>query len=416
MWPSNRLELSGEPPAAVRIPGPGSTRFPVLELASRMLRNGKILAVKGVGGFHLLCDATSARARPQPGERKRRDRKPLAVLFLDMEQVSAFAEADETARQVLLAPMRRLCCSGARRARRSPTRLPPGSSTVGAFLAYTPLHRALVRMVERPLVATSGNPSDEPMPIENDTAHAELGHIADAFLFHNRRILRHADDSVVRIIGGSRCQSGSAADWPRSGSNCRSSRRPSGNWRTSESGVGIHSGPRTLPGQHIGDLDTPSARGRYVANVADLTRLFGVEPTRIVHDAHPDYFTTRYAEERGLPCLAVQHHHAHIMACLAEHGERGPALGIAWDGTGYGDDGTIWGGEFLTVDASELPQVRIALAVPSCGRRPRRPRAPPLGRGYLLRGGRGDSRRAGLLDGRAEPTAARPCDHHGPPW
>ncbi|MGO9380575.1 MAG: carbamoyltransferase HypF, partial [Mycobacterium sp.] len=108
--------------------------------------------------------------------------------------------------------------------------------------------------------------------------------------------------------------------------------------------------PELFLGQHIGDLDTPSARGRYVANVADLTRLFGVEPTRIVHDAHPDYCTTRYAEERGLPCLAVQHHHAHIMACLAEHGEHGPALGIAWDGTGYGDDGTIWGGEFLTVD------------------------------------------------------------------
>jgi hydrogenase maturation protein HypF len=325
--------------------------LPVLEEASRMLRDGKILAVKGVGGFHLLCDATLAHAVRSLRELKRRDRKPFAVLFLDVERVSALAEVDEAARQALLGADAPIVLLRRRPGPALAEEVAPGLSTVGAFLAYTPLHRALVRMAERPLVATSGNSSDEPMPIDNDAARAELGHLADAFLVHNRRILRHADDSVVRIIAGGpvpiRIGRGLAPVRIQLPIEPPALLATGGHLKAA---VAFTRGRELFLGQHIGDLDTPGTRGRYVANVADLTRLFGVEPTRIVHDAHPDYFTTRYAEERGLPCLAVQHHHAHIMACLAEHGEHGPALGIAWDGTGYGDDGTIWGGEFLKVD------------------------------------------------------------------
>jgi hydrogenase maturation protein HypF len=351
--PRIRLEMGGGSAAMLHsgYSGSESTDLPVLEQASRLLRDGKILAVKGVGGFHLLCDATSAHAVRSLRERKRRDRKPLAVLFLDVKQVSAHGEVDETARQALLGADAPIVLLRRRADSTLADQVAPGLSTVGAFLAYTPLHRALVRMVERPLVATSGNASDEPMPIDNDAARAELGQLADAFLVHNRRILRHADDSLVRIIGGGPVPI-------RIGRGLAPVRielpiEPPGLLATGghlKAAVAFTRGRELFLGQHIGDLDTPGARERYVENVADLTRLFGVEPTRIVHDAHPDYFTTRYAEERGLPCLVVQHHHAHIMACLAEHGEHGPALGIAWDGTGYGDDGTIWGGEFLTVD------------------------------------------------------------------
>ena len=358
--PRIHLEMSGDSGAMPHsgYPSANSTDLPVLEQASCLLRDGKILAVKGVGGFHLLCDATSAQAVHKLRDRKLRDRKPLAVLFLDVGQVSGHAEVDEAARAALLGAESPIVLLRRRASSTLADDVAPGLSTVGAFLAYTPLHRALVRMVNRPLVATSGNASDEPMPIDNDVARAELGQIADAFLVHNRRILRHADDSLVRTIGGRpvpiRIGRGLAPVRIELPIEPPALLATGGHLKAA---VAFTRGRELFLGQHIGDLDTPGARGRYVENVADLARLFGVEPTRIVHDAHPDYFTTRYAEERGLPCLVVQHHHAHIMACLAEHGEHGPALGIAWDGTGYGDDGTIWGGEFLKVDGPNYRRV-----------------------------------------------------------
>ncbi len=332
---------------------PESTDLPVLEQAAAWLREGQILAVKGIGGFHLLCDATSAGAVQRLRDRKRRDRKPFAVLFLDVEGVSAHAEVDQAARTALADPAAPIVLLRRRAGSTLADEVAPGLSTVGAFLAYTPLHRALVRMADRPLVATSGNPSDEPMPVENEAARAELGPIADAFVLHDRRILRHADDSVVRIIGGRsvplRIGRGLAPVRIELPVEPPPLLATGGHLKAA---IALTRGRELFLGQHVGDLDTPSARRRYVENVADLARLLGVEPALVVHDGHPDYFTTRFAEERGLPRLAIQHHHAHIMACLAEHGERGPALGIAWDGTGYGTDGTIWGGEFLLVEGA----------------------------------------------------------------
>ncbi len=268
------------------------------------------------------------------------------------------AEVDAAAREVLLSPEAPILLLRRRAGSTLAEEIAPGLSTVGAFIAYTPQHRALVRMTGLPLVATSGNASDEPMPIDNDAARAVLGGIADAFLFHNRRILRHADDSVVRLIGGRPVPI-------RIGRGLAPVRivlpfEPPALLATGghlKAAVAFTRGHELFLGQHVGDLDTLAVRARYVETMADLTRLFGVWPRQIVHDAHPDYFTTRYAEQSGLPRLAVQHHHAHIMACLAEHGERGPALGIAWDGTGYGDDGTIWGGEFLKVEGPHYRRV-----------------------------------------------------------
>ncbi len=378
--PRIRLEMSGDSGAMPHSGYPGAcvTDLPVLEQASGLLRDGKILAVKGVGGFHLLCDATSGQAIRTLRERKRRDRKPLAVLFLDVEQVSGHAEVDAVAREALRGADSPIVLLLRRTGSTLADEVAPGLSTVGAFLAYTPLHRALVRMANRPLVATSGNPSDEPMPIDNDAARAELGQIADAFLLHDRRILRHADDSLVRTIGGRpvpiRIGRGLAPVRIELPIEPPALLATGGHLKAA---VAFTRGRELFLGQHVGDLDTPGARGRYVENIADLARLFGVAPTRIVHDAHPDYFTTRYAEERGLPCLAVQHHHAHVMACLAEHGEHGPALGIAWDGTGYGDDGTIWGGEFLKVDGANYARFGSLWPFPLVGgdraaREPRR--------------------------------------------
>ena len=204
---------------------------------------------------------------------------------------------------------------------------------MGAFLAYTPLHRALVRLAGRPLVATSANLTDEPMPVENEVARAELRSIADWMLLHDRRILRHSDDSVLRIIGGKSVPI-------RVGRGLVPLRivlpiEPPPLLATGghlKAAIAVTRGKELFLGQHIGDLDTRSARRRYLENVADLTRLFGVTPTRVVHDLHPDYFTTRFAEEQGLPRLAVQHHHAHIMACLAEVRRARPCPGdcLGW--------------------------------------------------------------------------------------
>jgi len=382
--PRIRLETSGDSVAMPRSGSsiPNSTDLPVLEQAAGLLRDGKIVAVKGVGGFHLLCDATSAHAVAQLRERKRRDRKPLAVLFLEVEQVSAHAEVEEAARKALLGPDSPILLLRRRAGSTLAPEIAPGLSTVGAFLAYTPVHRALVRMVDRPLVATSANATDEPMPIDNGAARAELSRIADAFLVHDRRILRHADDSVARIIGDSpvpiRIGRGLAPVRIELPVELPALLATGGHLKAA---IAFTRGRELFLGQHIGDLDTPGARRRYLENIADLTRLFGVEPRAIVHDAHPDYFTTRYAEERGLPCLAVQHHHAHIMACLAEHGEAGPALGIAWDGTGHGDDGTIWGGEFLVVDGPNYRRIGSLWPFPLVGgdRAAREPRLSAAG-------------------------------------
>ena len=291
-------------------------------------------------------------------ERKRRDRKPFAVLFLNLDQVAAHAELDESARQALVGPAAPIVLLSRRPDSALAPEVAPALSTVGVFLAYTPLHRALIRMVGRPLVATSANLTDEPMPVDNDVARDELRSIADWLLLHDRRILRHSDDSVLRVIGGRPTPI-------RIGRGLAPLRivlpiepppllATGGHLKTA---IAVTRGKELFLGQHLGDLDTLSARRRYLENVDDLPRLFGVTPSRIIHDLHPDYFTTRFAEDQGLPRLAVQHHHAHVMACLAEHGETGPALGIAWDGTGYGEDGTIWGGEFLVVDGADYRRV-----------------------------------------------------------
>jgi hydrogenase maturation protein HypF len=325
--------------------------LPVIAQAAASLRSGKILAVKGIGGFHLFCDATAPETVQRLRERKRRDRKPFAVLFADLEELDEHAELGDAASPALRSPAAPIVLLKRRESSTLAAAVAPGLGTLGAFLAYTPLHRALIRAVGTPLVATSGNPTDEPMPVDNDVARAELGPIADAFLLHDRRILRHADDSVVRMIGGRpvpvRIGRGLAPVRIELPIEPLSLLATGGHLKAA---IAFTRGRELFLGQHIGDLDTLSAQRRYRENVADLTRLFGVRPETVVHDRHPDYFTTRFAQEAGLPLIAVQHHHAHVLACLAEHGERGPALGIAWDGTGYGDDGTIWGGEFLIVD------------------------------------------------------------------
>ncbi len=350
----------------------------VIGRAAWLLRWGKILAVKGIGGFHLLCDATAPEVVQRLRDRKRRDRKPFAVLFADLGQLAAHAEVDEAASLALRSPAAPIVLLRRRQSSTLAAAVAPGLGSLGAFLAYTPLHRALIQAVGTPLVATSGNPTDEPMPVANEVARAELGQIADAFLLHDRRILRHADDSVVRMIGGRpvpvRIGRGLAPVRIELPLEPPPLLATGGHLKAA---IAFTRGRELFLGQHIGDLDTLSAQRRYRENVADLIKLFGVRPEAVVHDRHPDYFTTRFAQQMDLPLIDVQHHHAHVLACLAEHGERGPALGIAWDGTGHGDDGTIWGGEFMIVDGAHYRRAGSIWPFPLVGgdraaREPRR--------------------------------------------
>ena len=350
----------------------------VLAQAAEWLRTGRIVAVKGIGGFHLLCDATATEVVRLLRQRKRREGKPLAILFADRRQLEGHVFVDEAEWAALSGASAPIVVMKRRPESTLAEGVTPGMGTIGAFMAYTLLHRELARLADRPLVATSANASDEPMPIDNGTARATLADVADHFLMNDRPIVRHADDSVVRVIGGRpvpiRVGRGLAPVrllLPRAlppilaaGGHLKSA-------------IALSRGREILLGQHIGDLATPASRRRYRETVADFCQLVGVKPERIVCDRHPDYFTTRFARESDLPVTAVQHHHAHITACLAEFGERGPVLGIAWDGTGYGDDGTIWGGEFLLVDGARSERVGSLWPFPLLGgdraaREPRR--------------------------------------------
>ena len=322
---------------------------------------GKIVAVKGLGGFHLMCDARNDEAVTRLRERKPRRERPFAIMAPDLQWVRDHCETPAEAEALLTSPESPIVLltkkPDAALGGVSPC-VAPGNPLLGVMLPYTPLHHLLMRELGFPVVATSGNLSDEPICIDEDEAVERLGHIADGFLAHNRPIQRHADDSIAWVVRG----------------RARLLRRARGyaplpvqlkDEAPTILGVGSHLkntvslsvGRQVFISQHIGDLETPEALAAFERVVADFLRLYEVTPAAIAHDAHPQYASTLWAQERAERLIPVQHHHAHLAACLAENQVEGPALGVAWDGTGYGDDGAIWGGEFLLGDAEGYERV-----------------------------------------------------------
>lgn len=325
-----------------------------------LLRSGRIVAVRGLGGFHLACDATDESAVRLLRERKRRMQKPLAVMVRTLEEARAVARITPTEAGLLLSRERPIVL-----ARRAPEAtlaraIAPGLDTVGVMLAYTPLHHLLLEAVGRPLVMTSGNVSEEPIATANAAALHRLAGLADAFLLHDREITARYDDSVLRVVHRAplfvRRARGYAplpVDLPTDSP-------------VPLVAVGAHlkntfalvHGRRAWVSQHIGDLENLETLEHFQDTLADFTRLFRVEPAIAVRDCHPGYLSSRVAGELGCRrVLLVQHHHAHIAAVLAEHGEPGPVLGVAFDGTGYGDDGRVWGSEFLVADLTGYARV-----------------------------------------------------------
>jgi len=314
--------------------------------AAEMIRAGKILAFKGIGGFQLLVDARNDAAVVSLRERKHREEKPLAVMCPTIEGVRETCEISELEDRLLRSAESPIILLR-RHSAISPS-VAPGNPTLGVMLPYTPLHYLLMRELGFPVVATSGNLSDEPICIDESEAVSRLGGIADFFLVHDRPIVRHMDDSIVRTMGGREMVLRRARGYaPLPIPLKQSAPTILGVGAHLKNTVALSVGRQVFVSQHIGDLETKEAYSAFCAVAKDLPRLYEAKPEVIACDLHPDYLSTKYAAQLPAPSSEVQHHWAHIASCMAENELEPPALGVAWDGTGYGTDGTIWGGEFL---------------------------------------------------------------------
>lgn len=357
-----------------------------LGCAIAALRQGNIVALKGLGGFQLLADAQNLPAIERLRQRKNRPAKPLALMYPTLAMVCYHCEVSEAAATLLtsaqapivLLPKRSHCAELA-------ANLAPQNPYLGVMLPTTPLHHLLLRQYGFPLVTTSGNRSGEPICVDEQTAQQQLGAIADQFLVHNRPIQRPVDDSVVQIVQGQPQILRHARGYAPQTVQLVDGAEPG----TCVLAIGAHLknaialswGNQVVLSQHIGDLDTPQAIERLQQTVAGFLSLYGRQPTAIACDLHPDYSSTHLAQtlaqQWDVPLIPIQHHYAHVLSAMAEHQLQASVLGIAWDGTGYGPDQTIWGGEFLRV--TEVGYERVAHFLPFplpggdiCSRDPKR--------------------------------------------
>jgi hydrogenase maturation protein HypF len=319
----------------------------------RILRGGGIVAAKGIGGFHLLADARDERAVQRLRAGKRREGKPFAVMMADLEALDAHCAVSSAEAAALTGPAAPIVLLRQRGRTLAPS-VTMESARLGAMLPYSPIHHLLMRELGFPLVATSGNIAEEPILIEDLPALRRLGHVADAFLVHDRPILRPLDDSVLHVVAGEpqllrRARGFAPLTVPVAGM----ADGILGYGAQQKGSIALSVAGHVVLGQHLGEQETPEAHALHRRATADLAGLLGVTPRVAVRDAHPDYGPSRAAERSGLRVAPVQHHLAHAVACLAEHGLEPPALAIAWDGTGLGTDGTIWGGEALLLERTD---------------------------------------------------------------
>jgi hydrogenase maturation protein HypF len=332
-----------------------------LDEAAALLMRGEILAIKGLGGFQLACDATDPRAVARLRERKRRPRKPFALMVRDLDIARAYCDISEpdaallsgTAAPIVLVPSR---VDG-----RVAEAVAPGMGTLGVMLPNTPLHHLILRRVDRPIVLTSGNRSDEPQCIDNAEARTTLGGIADYFLMHDRDIARRVDDSLVRVMSGKprimrRARGYAPAPLPLPEGFGRAPPILAMGGELKAAFCLLRNGQAILS-HHMGDLENAKTFADYARSIDGYQHLFQHAPAIIAVDRHPDYLSAKLGRELAarhrVDVVEVQHHHAHIAACLAENGvalDAAPVIGVALDGLGYGEDGTLWGGEFLLAD------------------------------------------------------------------
>ena len=324
-----------------------------VRMAGEAIRAGSIVAVKGLGGFHLVVNARLGDAVQHLRRRKHREEKPFAVMCANLADVERHAVVSRDEARLLTAPEAPIVLL-TRRIRDRPeiaVAVAPGNPNLGILLPYTPLHALLIGEVGGPIVATSGNLSDEPICTDEHEAIERLSGIADLFLVHDRPIVRHVDDSIVRVMLGRELVLRRARGYAPLPIPLRRPAPPLlAVGAQLKNTVAVTAGANVFVSQHIGDLESSESAEAFVQIIESLERLYKTTPSAVVADLHPDYLATRYARSLGRHVTLVQHHYAHVAACMAENDLDGRLLGVAWDGTGYGPDRTVWGGEFLAVD------------------------------------------------------------------
>ncbi|MEX2587979.1 MAG: carbamoyltransferase HypF [Actinomycetota bacterium] len=324
---------------------------------ARLLMDSAVVAVKGLGGYHLVCLASSEPAVTRLRERKAREEKPLAVMVADLDQAAVLAEVSAQHAKLLISRRRPIVLMDRLADAPVAPGVAPGNRYLGVMLPYTPLHHLLLRAIGEPVVMTSGNLSDEPIAYRDDDAFRGLGRIADAYLTHNRDIHMRCDDSVVRLPAGSRDPQEQLIRRARGYAPEPIEVTPAFKEPILAAGPElkhtfcIGSGARAILSHHIGDLENWEAMSSFLESVEHYQRVFEVRPKVVAYDLHPEYLATKWAMDLdGVRLIGVQHHHAHIASCLADNRRSDRVVGLALDGTGYGDDGTLWGCEVLVCD------------------------------------------------------------------
>jgi hydrogenase maturation protein HypF len=398
LWRSGVRQNAANHSEAQNQPRSAEHSYDALLAAVQAIREGKIVAVKGLGGFHLMADARNDQAVQLLRERKHREEKPFALMFPSRVSVKAECEVSPLEERLLRSPeapivlLRRLSTLNSQLS----TSIAPGNPYLGAMLPYTPLHHLLMAEIGFPIIATSGNLSDEPICTDEREAFERLSGIADVFLVHNRPIVRHVDDSIVRVMLDRELVLRRARGYAPLPITIRgaSSTSPKPQHQKDQGVVELHPpkivlavgahlkntvalsvGNQVFVSQHIGDLETEQAHRAFHRVIADFKNLYEVRPQIIAADLHPDYLSTKIADEftgragsllpaadgaqrTALPAkISVQHHIAHVLSCMAENEIAPPVLGVSWDGTGYGLDGTIWGGEFVLVTDENVERI-----------------------------------------------------------
>lgn len=342
-WDERGLEIEGDP----------------LTIAVSMLRDGKIIALKGLGGFHLLCDATNDTAVSQLRHRKRRLTKPLAVMFRTLEQLEEYAQINDAERALITGTIKPIVVVRAKNGTNLCDQVAPMMDRLGVFLPYTPLHKLLLEAIDFPLIATSANISDEPILTRRAEIVSKLGTVIDGILDHNRIIINALDDSVVHIVEGRmvmlRMGRGFAPYSISLSTPLAKTILAVGAHQKSAVALGFNH--NMVLGGHIGDLGSIEADEYFGRTIRTFERFYDTEPSLLMHDLHPQYDSTRYVLAQKKEHHGVQHHYAHILACMAEYALEEKVLGFAFDGTGYGADGNLWGGEVMIADTHTYERV-----------------------------------------------------------
>jgi hydrogenase maturation protein HypF len=330
---------------------------------------GLIIAIKGIGGFHLACDAASARGLRRLRALKRRDEKPFAVMVRDLVAAERLAVLNDAERQLLSSVERPIVLVRRRADAPIAVEVAPDNPLIGVFLPYAPLHHLLLADADRPLVLTSANVAEEPIAYRDTEAVERLAGIADLFLVHDREIETRCDDSVARVIGGAPVVLRRARGYVPRAIRVRPLAQPvlaCGAQLKNTFCLGV--GDAAYLGPHIGDLDDLGTFRSFEESIARMERFLNVQPAVIAHDLHPGYLSTTYALARPEAVkVGVQHHHAHVVSVMAEHGLAGPVLGVAYDGTGFGTDGTAWGGELLCAERARFERLATFRPIPLAG-------------------------------------------------